>query len=104
MASKRNSSGAASAPLSHYDDRGVRERWPVLVYRLQSHRGWEVYADPDKEATTTIVPPPRHRHPARKPMLPPINPRRAAITAVPPTPIVSATMPLRPEIPAQWKS
>ena len=24
---------------------GVRERWPVLIYRLQSHRGWEVCAD-----------------------------------------------------------
>lgn len=24
---------------------GVRESWPVLIYRLQSHRGWEVCAD-----------------------------------------------------------
>jgi len=57
MTSKRSSSnsnsGAASAPLSHYNDQGVRERWPVLVYRLQSHRGWEVYSDPDKEAAAT---------------------------------------------------
>ncbi len=27
----------------------VREKWPVLIYRLQSHRGWEVYCDPDAE-------------------------------------------------------
>ncbi|KAL3800175.1 hypothetical protein HJC23_001096 [Cyclotella cryptica] len=38
---------------SHYNERGVRERWPVLVYRLQSHRGWEVYIDPDMEAPSS---------------------------------------------------
>ncbi|KAL7520865.1 hypothetical protein ACHAWX_005562 [Stephanocyclus meneghinianus] len=38
---------------SHYNDRGIRERWPVLVYRLQSHRGWEVYIDPDMEAPSS---------------------------------------------------
>lgn len=35
---------------------GVRERWPVLIYRLQSHRGWEVCADaavmPPSSSTT----------------------------------------------------
>jgi hypothetical protein len=39
----------ATANLSHYNESGHRERWPVLVYRLQSHRGWEVYCDPDME-------------------------------------------------------
>lgn len=38
----------SKTPASHYNDQtGQRERWPVLVYRLQSHRGWEVYTDPD---------------------------------------------------------
>merc|ERR1719253_909277 len=41
------------APLSHYNGQGVRERWPVLVYRLQSHRGWEIYSDPDREASAS---------------------------------------------------
>lgn len=36
-------------PASHYNDQGQRERWPVLIYRLQSHRGWEVYYHPDME-------------------------------------------------------
>ena len=56
-ASKRNSSSGAPAPAAraHYNDQGVRERWPALIYCLQSHRGWEVYSDPDKEATTTTV-------------------------------------------------
>ncbi|KAL7553620.1 hypothetical protein ACHAWF_016924 [Thalassiosira exigua] len=53
MATRRNHRAAAPAapPSSHRNERGVRERWPVLVYRLQSHRGWEVYSDPDHERT-----------------------------------------------------
>lgn len=34
-------------PPSH--DGPMREKWPVLICRLQSHRGWEVYCDPDVE-------------------------------------------------------
>lgn len=50
MASAKPSS--TTTTLSHYNERGQRERWPVLVYRLQSHRGWEVYCDPDMEAAS----------------------------------------------------
>jgi hypothetical protein len=35
--------------MSFNHDGTVREKWPVLIYRLQSHRGWEVYCDPDAE-------------------------------------------------------
>ena len=37
---------------SYYNVQGQRDRWPVLVYRLQSHRGWQVYCDPDMEASS----------------------------------------------------
>ena len=46
---------SSAAPLSHYNDQGVRERWPALVYRLQSHRGWEVYSDPDLEKSISTA-------------------------------------------------
>lgn len=59
MASKRTSGGGTTSapPPSHFDERGVRERWPVLVYRLQSHRGWEVYSDPGQEANANAAAP-----------------------------------------------
>ena len=38
---------------SYYNDQGVRERWPALVYRIQSHRGWEIYADQESLAVPT---------------------------------------------------
>ncbi|KAL7473443.1 hypothetical protein ACHAXS_013884 [Conticribra weissflogii] len=44
----------ASAAIMHYNERGERERWPVIVYRLKA-RGWEVYADPDLEAVTATA-------------------------------------------------
>ncbi len=64
MTSKRNvGNNAASAtlppaqpsPRNYCDDQGVRDRWPVLIYRFQSHRGWEVYSDGASERRT---PPP----------------------------------------------
>ena len=44
---------SSAAPLSHYNDQGVRERWPALVYRFQTNRGWEVYSDRDLEKSST---------------------------------------------------
>ena len=38
---------------NYYNAQGIRDRWPVLVYRVQSHRGWEVYCDPDMEAASS---------------------------------------------------
>jgi hypothetical protein len=67
MTSKRirNNAAASSAappppipptPRNYCDDQGIRERWPVLIYRLQSHRGWEVYSD--DQASERRTPPP----------------------------------------------
>lgn len=40
--------------MSHdHDGAAVREKWPVLIYRLQSHRGWEVYCDPDVDVAVS---------------------------------------------------
>ena len=65
MTSKRNVGNNAAAaippppiqpsPRNYCDDQGVRVRWPVLIYRFQSHRGWEVYAD---GASERRAPPP----------------------------------------------
>mmetsp|Transcript_18451 Transcript_18451/g.35162 ORF Transcript_18451/g.35162 Transcript_18451/m.35162 type:complete len:315 (+) Transcript_18451:127-1071(+) len=43
-----------STTTLHHNERGERERWPVLVYRLKS-KGWEVYADPDLEAAAATT-------------------------------------------------
>ena len=65
MTSKRNVGNNAAAttnppaqpsPRNYCDDQGIRDRWPVLIYRFQSHRGWEVYSDGASEPRRT--PPP----------------------------------------------
>ena len=45
--SSNNNNGLSSSNNKHENG------WPCLVYRLQSHRGWEVYTDEDLQSTTT---------------------------------------------------
>ena len=50
--SKRSSNNTSSG-LSSSSNNKHENGWPCLVYRLQSHRGWEVYTDEDLQSATT---------------------------------------------------